>query len=142
MTLRRRRRGPVLIAVTLLAVALPTATAVGSAHASSPPRSLPTWAHGSITGAGPHNGVRLELVAWPTRGKIRTGQKVHLRVIGKATSGSSGGYSIKPTVALPKGLHNLEVLARSKSAVGAFSFGRKVAGKLWSRSMAARIPGR
>jgi len=54
------------------------------------------------------------------------GQKVDLKVIGKATSTSSGSYSIHPTVALPNGLHNLEVLARSRVAVGAFSFARKV----------------
>lgn len=83
-------------------------------------------AHGSITGAGPHNGVRLELVAWP-KGKVRVGQTVHLQVVGKATSSSSGSYAIKPNVALPRGIHNLEVLARSRVAAGAFSFARKVA---------------
>jgi len=67
-------------------------------------------------------------VAWP-KGKFRKGQKVPLRVIGKATSGSAGSYSIHPTVTLPRGLHNLEVLARSRSAAGAFSFARTVAGK-------------
>jgi hypothetical protein len=70
--------------------------------------------------------VRLELVAWPTRGKIRTGQKLQLQVIGKATSGSSGGYAIKPTVKLPGGLHNLEVVARSDTAAGSSSFARIV----------------
>jgi hypothetical protein len=127
MTIRRRRPGPFFIAATLLTAALPTAAAaVSSAHASSSPRSLPTWAHGSITGAGPHNGVRLELVVWP-KSKIRVGQKVHLQVVGKATSTSAGSYAIHPSVALPKGIHNLEVLARSRVAVGAFSFPRKVA---------------
>jgi hypothetical protein len=72
--------------------------------------------------------VRLELVAWPG-GKVRVGQKVKLRVVGKATSTSSGSYSIRPTVALPDGIHNLEVLARSRVAAGAFSFARTVARK-------------
>jgi hypothetical protein len=71
--------------------------------------------------------VRLELVAWP-KGKFRVGQTIHLQIVGKATSGSSGGYAIKPTVKLPGGLHNLEVLARSGSTAGAFSFARTVAG--------------
>lgn len=114
------------VAVLLTAPLITTAAASSIAHASSSPRSLPTWAHGSITGAGPHNGVRLELVAWP-RGKIRVGQKVHLQVVGKATSSSSGSYAIHSSVALPKGIHNLEVLAHSPKAVGAFSFPRKIA---------------
>jgi hypothetical protein len=46
--------------------------------------------------------------------KDRAGQTVHLQVVGKATSGSSGSYSIRPAVKLPGGLHNLEVLARSR----------------------------
>lgn len=128
MIVRRRRPGRILIAAALFAVALPTTTAAASTQASLSPKQLPTWAHGSVTGAGPHNGVRLELVAWP-KGKFRVGQTLHLRIVGKATSGSSGVYSIKPTVKLPGGLHNLEVLARSSSAVGAFNFARTVAGR-------------
>jgi hypothetical protein len=127
MTIFNRRLGP-LLAVALLVAALPITAAAGSARAASSPTSLPTWAHGSVTGAGPHNGVRLELVAWP-KAKIRVGQTVHLQVVGKATSGSSGSYSIKPTVTLPGGLHNLEILARSRVAVGAFSFPRTVVRK-------------
>jgi len=65
------------------------------------------------------------LVVWPTS-KIRVGQKVHLQVVGKATSSSSGSYAIHSSVALPKGIHNLEVLAHSSAAVGAFSFPRKI----------------
>jgi hypothetical protein len=127
MTTRKRRPGPILIAAALLTAALPITAATGSSAQGSPsPRSLPTWAHGSITGAGPHNGVRLVLVAWP-KAKIRVGQKVHLRVVGRTTSSSSGSYAIHPSIALPKGIHNLEVLARSSSAVGAFGFARKVA---------------
>lgn len=127
MTIRRRRPGPIFLAAILLTAVLPvTAAAVGSsAQASLSPRSLPTWAHGSITGAGPHNGVRLVLVAWPGR-KVRVGQKVQLQVVGKATSSGSGSYAIRSTVTLPKGLHNLEVLARSSAAVGTFSFARRV----------------
>src|SRR5215469_15784172 len=110
----------------ILAAALATAAlAACSTHASSSPRSLPTWVHGFITGAGPHNGVRLELVVWPEK-QIRVGQKVHLQVVGKATSSSSGSYAIHPSVALPNGIHNLEVLARSSVAVGVFAFSRKV----------------
>jgi len=87
--------------------------------------------------------VRLVLVAWP-KGKIRVGQKVNLQVIGRATSSSSGSYAIHSNVALSKGIHNLEVMARSSKDVGAFSFARRVArgGALWSRSMAVRAPGR
>lgn len=87
---------------------------------------LPAYAHGSITGAGPHNGVRLVLAVWPNIHKIRVGQKVHLQIIGHATSSSSGSYTIRSTVVLPKGIHNLEILARSSTARGAFAFPRKV----------------
>lgn len=100
-------------------------TALATSHALSP-RSLPADAHGSITGAGPHNGVPLVLVAWPKGKNYPVGHKLHLQVIGHATSSSSGTYSISPNVALPKGLHNLEILARSHMAVGAFGFPRKV----------------
>src|SRR6185437_13627093 len=126
MTIRARRLALNLpVAVLLTAGVASAAVAASSAQASSSPRSLPTWAHGSITGAGPHNGVRLVLVVWPTS-KIRVGQKVHLQVVGKATSSSSGSYAIHSSVALPKGIHNLEVLAHSSAAVGAFSFPRKI----------------
>lgn len=114
------------VAVLLTAALATAAAAASSAHASSSPRSLPTWAHGSITGAGPHSGVRLELVVWP-KGKIRVGQKVQLQVVGTTKSSSSGSYAIHPSVTLPKGIHNLEVLAHSSVAVGAFSFPRRVA---------------
>jgi hypothetical protein len=120
MTTRSRRPGPILIAASLMTAALPiTAAAGSSAQASLSPRSLPAYAHGSISGAGPHSGVRLDLVAWP-KAKVRVGQKVHLQVIGTAKSTSTGFYTIYPIVALPKGIHNLEVLARSSKAVGAF----------------------
>lgn len=114
------------VAVLLSAPLITAAAAASSAHASLSPRSLPTWAHGSVTGAGPHNGVRLELVVWPKAKKIPVGQKVHLEVVGKATSTATGSYAIHPSVALPRGIHNLEVLARSGVAVGAFSFARRV----------------
>jgi hypothetical protein len=120
-----RHSGPIAIAAALIGTALPVTAAATSAQASLSPRQLPPYAHGSIAGAGPHSGVRLELVARP-KGNFRKGQKVPLPVIGKATSGSAGSYSIRPTVALPDGLHNLEVLARSSSAAGAFSFARTV----------------
>lgn len=127
MNIRTRRLVISLPVAVLLTAALATAAvAASSAHASSSPRSLPTWAHGSITGAGPHNGVRLVLVAWP-KGKIRVGQKVHLQVVGKATSSATGSYAIHSSLTLPKGIHNLEVLAHSSAAVGAFGFTRRVA---------------
>jgi hypothetical protein len=71
--------------------------------------------------------VRLELVVWPKAKKIPIGQKVHLQVVGTAKSTSTGSYAIRSNISLPKGVHNLEVLARSSVAVGAFSFPRKVA---------------
>jgi hypothetical protein len=126
MIIRTRRLALNLPAAVLVTAALATtAAAAKSPQVSSSPKMLPAYAHGSITGVGPHNGVRLELVAWP-KGKIRVGQKVHLQVVGKATSSNSGSYAIHPSVTLPKGLHNLEVLARSSKAVGAFSFPRKI----------------
>lgn len=129
MRIRTRRLAVNLPVAVLLSAPLITAAVGNGAQASSSPRSLPTWAHGSITGAGPHNGVRLVLVAWPSQSamaKIRVGQKVHLRVVGKTTSSTSGRYAIHASVALSKGIHNLEVLARSSVAVGAFGFARKV----------------
>src|SRR5215472_19101928 len=97
MDTRMRRLAIGFPVAVLLTAALATAAALpSSARASSSPRSLPTWAHGSITGAGPHSGVRLELVAWPNGSalaKARVGQKLHLRVLGKATS-TSGTYKI------------------------------------------------
>jgi len=71
--------------------------------------------------------VRLELVVWPGTKKIRVGQKVGLQVVGRTTSTSTGSYAIHPTVRLRRGIHNLEILARSRVAVGAFSFPRRVA---------------
>ena len=124
MTIRRRRPGPIFTAAILLTAALPTAAAAGSAQARLSPRQLPAYAHGSITGAGPHSGVQLRLVAWPTRGKIQKGQTVQLQVVGTATSSSSGNYTIHPSVKLPKGIHNLEILAHSSTAAGSFSFAR------------------
>ena len=115
------------VAVLLTAALAPAVASASSAHASFSPRSLPTWAHGSITGAGPHAGVRLELVVWPGTKKIRVGQKVGLQVVGRTTSTSTGSYAIHPTVRLRRGIHNLEILARSRVAVGAFSFPRRVA---------------
>jgi hypothetical protein len=126
MTIRTRHPALIIVAAAFLSAAMSTAPAsASSAHARSP-MSLPTWAHGSVTGAGPHSGVRLELVAWPG-GRVRVGQKVQLEVLGKAASTSSGSYAIHPSVVLPKGIHNLEVLARSRVAAGAFSFARKAA---------------
>jgi len=61
--------------------------------------------------------------------KIRVGQTKRLQVLGSATSSSSGKYTIRSSVVLSKGIHNLEVLARSSVAVGAFSFPRKVIGR-------------
>ncbi len=93
---------------------------------------LPAYAHGTITGAGPHSGVRLMLIAWPRQsvmGKVRVGQHVKTRVIGKATSSSTGTYSIRPTVQLKNGLVNLEVVGRSSKAIGASSFGAMIHGK-------------
>ncbi len=93
---------------------------------------LPAYAHGTITGAGPHNGVHLMLIAWPRQsvmGKVRVGQHVKTRVIGKATSSSTGTYSIHPTVQLKNGLVNLEVVGRSSKAIGASSFGAMIHGK-------------
>lgn len=143
MSIRRPRLAVNLpVALLLSGVLITTALAAKNAHASSSsPGSLPAYAHGSITGAGPHSGIRLVLVAWP-KGKIRVGQKVHLQVVGRATSSSSGSYAIHPSVVLAKGIHNLEVLARSRVAAGAFSFSRSAGDVLWSRSMAARAPGR
>ena len=143
MTIRTRHPALIVVAAAFLSAAMSTAPAsASSAHALSP-MSLPTWAHGSVTGAGPHSGVRLELVAWPG-GKVRVGQKVQLQVLGKAASTSSGSYAIHPSVVLPKGIHNLEVLARSRVAAGAFSFARKVAqgGRALVAVMAVRAPGR
>ncbi|HWF79153.1 MAG TPA: hypothetical protein VN695_01140, partial [Streptosporangiaceae bacterium] len=104
MTIRKRRPGPILLAAALLTAALPTAAATASSlQASKSPSSLPTWAHGSITGAGPHSGVRLLLVEWPSGSalaKARAGQKIPLRVLGKATSTSSGSYKLGSTVVL------------------------------------------
>jgi hypothetical protein len=126
MTIRKRRPGAIFMAAILLAAALPTAVAAASStRVNSTPSSLPTWAHGSVIGAGPHNGVRLMLVAWP-KGNFHVGQQVHLKVIGKTTSSPSGSYAIHTSVRLPKGIHNLEVLARSRVAIGAFSFSRQV----------------
>src|SRR6185437_14568540 len=59
--------------------------------------------------------------------RTSTGGSVRRKVVGKATSSGSGSYAIHPSVTLPKGIHNLEVLAHSSVAVGAFSFPRKVA---------------
>lgn len=130
MTIRNRRPGPILVAAALLTAALPTvAAAASSAQPSKSPTSLPTWAHGSITGAGPHSGVRLMLVAWPSGSalaKARVGQKIFLRVLGKATSTSSGSYTLRSGVTLSKGIHNLRVLAHSSVAVGTFAFPRKI----------------
>jgi len=58
--------------------------------------------------------------------KARVGQKVSLRVLGKATSTSSGSYAIRSGVTLSKGIHNLRVLARSRVAVGTFAFPVKI----------------
>jgi hypothetical protein len=128
MTIRRRRPGSIFIAAALLTAALVTTMAAAkSPQASSSPRMLPAYAHGSITGAGPHSGVRLVLVAWPKGSKVPVGHKVHLKIVGKATSSSSGTYAVHPSVVLPEGLHNLEVMARSSVAVGAFSFPRMIA---------------
>jgi hypothetical protein len=69
--------------------------------------------------------VRLELVAWP-KGKIRTGQKLHLQVVGHATSSNTGSYAIRTRVKLPGGIHNLEVVARSSTAAGSFSYARMI----------------
>lgn len=121
----RRLALNVPVAVLLTAALATAAAAASSAHASSSPRALPTWAHGSITGAGPHNGVRLDLVVWPKK-QIRVDHKVHLQVVGTAKSTSTGSYAIHPTVTLPRGIHDLEVLAHSGVAVGAFSFARKI----------------
>jgi hypothetical protein len=89
MTIRKRRPGAILMAAILLAAALPTAVAAASStRVNSTPSSLPTWAHGSVIGAGPHNGVRLMLVAWP-KGNFHVGQQVHLKVIGKTISSPS-----------------------------------------------------
>ena len=70
MTMRIRHAALVLTATTLLTAALPTALAGSGAQASLSPMSLPTWAHDSISGAGPHNGVRLRLVAWPKQSAL------------------------------------------------------------------------
>jgi hypothetical protein len=130
LTIRKRRPGPILLAAALLTAALPTAAATASSlQASKSPSSLPTWAHGSITGAGPHSGVRLLLVEWPSGSaltKARVGQKIPLRVLGKATSTSSGSYTLRSGVTLSKGIHNLRVLARSGVAVGTFAFPREI----------------
>jgi hypothetical protein len=84
--------------------------------------------------------VRLELVVWPKAKKVRVGQKVHLQVIGKATSSSSGRYVIHSSVTLPQRIYNLEVLARSRVAVGAFSFSRRVVRR--GRALAVAANGR
>lgn len=113
-----------LISASLLSA--PTALATSHAHS---PRSLPAWAHGSIKGAGPPSGVRLELVEWPSGSalaKARVGQKMRLRILGKTTSSSSGSYTLRSGVTLSKGIHNLRVLARSSVAVGTFAFPRKI----------------
>ena len=128
MEIRTRGLAVNIPVAILLSAPLMTAAA-SSAHASSSPRSLPTWAHGSITGAGPHSGVRLELVAWPSGSALArasVGQKVGLRVLGTATSTSSGSYALRSGVTLSKGVHNLRVLARSSVAVGTFAFPRKI----------------
>jgi hypothetical protein len=128
MTIRPRRLALSLAAAVLVTAALVTTVAAAkSPQAGTSPRMLPAYAHGSITGAGPHGGVRLVLVAWPKARKVPVGHKVHLKIVGRAISSSSGSYAIHPSVVLPKGLHNLEVLARSGAAVGAFGFPRKVA---------------
>lgn len=151
MGIRTRRLVISLPVAVLLTAALATAAAAeSSAHASSSPRSLPTWAHGSITGAGPHSGVRLVLLAWPSQSvlaRTRVGQRVHTQVIATATSSSTGSYSLRPKVTLSRGIHNLQILARSSSAVGTFSFARRitrsgaasVAGSASSRSVAVNI---
>jgi hypothetical protein len=72
--------------------------------------------------------VRLLLVEWPSGSalaKAPVGQKIPLRVLGHATS-VNGTYKIGSNVSLPKGIHNLEILARSSTARGAFGFPRKI----------------
>jgi hypothetical protein len=124
------------LAALTLGVLSAASLTVGSAHAGTSagpsPMMLPAYAHGSITGAGPRNGVRLMLIAWPKQsvmGEVRVGQHVKTRVIGRATSSNTGTYSIRPTVQLKNGLVNLEVVGRSSEAVGASSFGAMIHGK-------------
>jgi hypothetical protein len=140
MTIRKRRYAPVALAGMVLIGMLPIAGWREAAPAlSSSPRSLPTWAHGTITGAGPHSGVRLMLVAWPQSSKlanVKVGQQVRTQVIGVATSSSSGTYSIHPTIRSTKGLVNLEVIGRSSKAIGAYSFGAIIRGNVIAAAMA------
>ncbi len=73
--------------------------------------------------------MRLVLVAWPSGSalaKASVGQKIFLRVLGTATSTSSGSYTLRSGVTLSKGIHNLRVLAHSSVAVGTFAFPRKI----------------
>ncbi len=128
-----RLRNLAALAVGVLSAASLTG---GSAHAGTSagpsPMMLPAYAHGTITGAGPRSGVRLMLIAWPSEsvmGDVRVGQHVKTRVIGRATSSSTGTYSIHPTVRLNNGLVNLEVVGRSSEAIGASSFGAMIHGK-------------
>ena len=80
----------------LLVASLTASQAQAGTSAGPAPQMLPAYAHGTITGAGPRSGVRLELVVWPSGSalaKARVGKKIPLRVIGKATSTSSGSYT-------------------------------------------------
>ncbi len=132
MLLARARSLGVLTSGVLLAALLTAGSAQAGASAGSSPMMLPAYAHGTISGAGPRSGVRLMLIAWPRQsvmGKVRVGQHVKTRVIGKATSSGTGTYSIRPTVQLKNGLVDLEVVGRSSKAVGASSFGAMIHGK-------------
>ncbi len=132
------------LAALTLGVLSAASLVAGSAHAGTSarpsPMMLPAYAHGTITGAGPRNGVHLMLIAWPGQsamGKVRVGQHVKTRVIGRATSSSTGTYSIHPTVQLKNGLVNLEVVGRSSEAIGASSFGAMIHGKKITSAAAA-----
>ncbi len=132
MLLARARNLGVLTLGVLLAASLTAGSAQAGASAGPSPMMLPAYAHGTITGAGPHSGVRLVLIAWPkpsVMAKVRVRQHAHTRVIGRATSSSTGTYSIHPSVQLKKGLVNLEVIGRSSKAAGTYSFGAMIHGK-------------